>query len=60
MRAFGLSVGMTRYDNVNLHIPDGAFDKGSQVPDGACAKVLPLTHSRPRLVNEDPRSIREH
>lgn len=47
MRAFGLSVGMTRYDNVNLHMPDGVFDKGSQVPVGACAKVLPLTHSRP-------------
>ena len=47
MRAFGLSGGMTRYDKVNLHIPDGVFDKSSQVPVGACAKVLPLTHSRP-------------
>ena len=47
MRAFGLSVGMTRYDNVNLHMPDGAFDRGSQVLVDACAKVLPLTHSRP-------------
>ena len=47
MRAFGLSGGIARYDKVNLHIPDDASDKRSYVAVATCAKVLPLTHSRP-------------